>query len=87
MGFIVAAIVIVLYVVMITKAIYVAKTAKDDIRTDISQYGISRNINFPHDRKYRNDNGTFANNRGTTSFCKLWRKFTNYKLYMYRTFA
>lgn len=35
MGFIVAALVIVLYVIMITKAIYVAKTAKDDMRTDI----------------------------------------------------
>ena len=35
MGFIVAAAVIVLYVIMINKAIYVAKTAKDDIRTDI----------------------------------------------------
>ncbi len=35
MGFVIAAIVIVLYVVMITKAVYVAKTAKDDIRTDI----------------------------------------------------
>ena len=32
MGFIVAALVIVLYVIMITKSIYVAKTAKDDIR-------------------------------------------------------
>ncbi len=32
MGFIVAALVIVLYVIMITKAIYVAKTAKDDMR-------------------------------------------------------
>ncbi len=35
MGFIFAAVVIVLYVVMITKAVYVAKTAKDDVRTDI----------------------------------------------------
>lgn len=35
MGFIVAAAVILLYVIMITKAVYVAKTAKDDIRTDI----------------------------------------------------
>lgn len=35
MGFVIAAIVIVLYVIMITKAVYVAKTAKDDIRTDI----------------------------------------------------
>ena len=32
LGFIIAAVVVVLYVVMITKAIYVAKTAKDDIR-------------------------------------------------------
>lgn len=35
MGFIIAAVVIVIYVVMITKAVYVAKTAKDDIRSDI----------------------------------------------------
>lgn len=35
MGFIIAATVIALYVVMITRAIYVAKTAKDDMRTDI----------------------------------------------------
>lgn len=35
MGFVVAALVIVLYVIMITKAVYVAKTAKDDMRTDI----------------------------------------------------
>ncbi len=37
MGFIAAAVVIILYVIMITKSIYVAKTAKDDIRTDILQ--------------------------------------------------
>ncbi len=37
MGFVIAAVVVVLYVVMITKAIYVAKTAKDDMRTDTLQ--------------------------------------------------
>ena len=37
MGFIVAGAVIVLYVLLITKAIYVAKTAKDDERTVILQ--------------------------------------------------
>lgn len=37
MGFVIAAAVIVLYVIMITKAIYVAKTAKDDMRTAILQ--------------------------------------------------
>lgn len=35
MGFIIASLVIVLYVIMITKSIYIAKTSKDDIRTDI----------------------------------------------------
>lgn len=37
MGFVIAAVVIILYVVMITKSIYVAKTAKDDARTVILQ--------------------------------------------------
>ncbi len=37
MGFVIAALVIILYVIMITKAIYVAKTAKDDVRADILQ--------------------------------------------------
>ena len=31
MGFIVASIIVVVYVILITKAIYIAKTAKDDI--------------------------------------------------------
>lgn len=40
MGFIIAATVIVLYVLLITKAIYVAKTSKDDERTVILQLGL-----------------------------------------------
>ena len=36
MGFIVAASVIILYVIMITKAVYVAKTAKDDLGSYIA---------------------------------------------------
>jgi len=36
MGFLVAAIIIVLYIVLITKAIYIAKTAKDDIGSYIA---------------------------------------------------
>lgn len=43
MGFVIAALVVVLYVVMITKAIYVAKTAKDDLGSYIA-IGIARNI-------------------------------------------
>lgn len=48
MGFIMAALVIILYVIMITKAIYVAKTAKDDIGGYIA-IGIARHICFPYD--------------------------------------
>lgn len=36
MGFIIAALVIVLYLILITKAIYVAKTAKDDLGSYIA---------------------------------------------------
>ena len=75
MGFIVASAVIILYVILITKAIYVAKTAKDDLGSYIA-IGIARSIFLSHARKYRNDNGTFTNNRYPTSICKLWRKFT-----------
>ena len=72
MGFIVAAGVIILYVVLITKAIYVAKTAKDDLGSYIAM-GIARCIFLPYGRKYWHDNGITPNNRYTTSFCKLWR--------------
>ena len=84
MGFVIAALVVVLYVVMITKAIYVAKTAKDDLGGYIA-IGIARNIYVPYGRKYRNDNGTFTNYRSSTSICKLWWKLSNYKFYMYWT--
>ena len=72
MGFIVAAGIIIIYVVLITKAIYVAKTAKDDLGSYIA-IGIARSIFLPFGRKYRNDNGTFTNNRYSITFCKLWR--------------
>ena len=75
MGFIVAAGVIILYVILITKAIYVAKTAKDDLGSYIA-IGIARCVFLPYAREYRNDNGTITNNRYSTSICKLWWKFT-----------
>ena len=71
MGFIISAGVIILYVVLITKAIYVAKTAKDDLGSYIA-IGITRSIFLSYDRKYWNDNGTSSYNRYTTSICKLW---------------
>lgn len=68
MGFISCAVIIVLYIIMITKAINVAKTARDDLGSYIAM-GIARNIYIPCFRKYRNDNGTFTDNRCTTSIC------------------
>lgn len=86
MGFIVASAVIILYVVLITKAIYVAKTAKDELGSYIA-IGIARNIFLSYGRKYWNDNGTFTNNRNPFTFCKLWRKFSIKQFYNDRTFA
>lgn len=82
MGFIVAGMVIILYVVFITKCLYVAKTAKDE-EGSLIVAGITRNICIPHVRKYRNGNGTITNYRSTTSVYQLWRKFFNYKLYLH----
>ena len=68
MGFIVAAGIIILYVILITKAIFVAKTAKDDLGSYIA-IGIARSIFLPYGRKYRYDNGTITNNRYTITIC------------------
>ena len=68
MGFIVAACIIILYVILITKAIFVAKTAKDDLGSYIA-IGIARSIFLPYGRKYRYDNGIITNNRYTITIC------------------
>lgn len=77
LGFIFSGAVIILYVVMITKAIKVAKTAKNDLGSYIA-VGIARYIFISYDRKYRNDDGITAYYRCTFTICKLWRKFINY---------
>lgn len=82
-GFIVCIGVIVTYIVLITKAINIAKTASDKIGSYIA-IGIARNIFISLYRKYRNDNGIIANNRSPITFYKLWGKFINYKCIMYR---
>lgn len=82
LGFIFSAAVIILYVVMITKSIKVAKTAKNDLGSYIA-VGIARNIPISYVRKYRNDNGTATNNGSTFTVCELWRKLINYQFYVY----
>lgn len=72
MGFITCCSIIILYITLITRAITVAKTAKDDLGSYIVA-GIVRNTNISCFRKYRNDNGTFTYNRCAITIYKLWR--------------
>ena len=76
LGFIFASAIIILYVVMITKAIKVAKTAKNDLGSYIAT-GIARNILISYVRKYRYDYGFTSYNRCSITICKLWREFIN----------
>ena len=64
LGFITCGLIVVLYVILITKAINVAKTAKDDLGSYIA-IGIVRNFIISRSRKYRYDNRSSANNRGS----------------------
>lgn len=80
LGFIVSSSVIVLYVILITKAIYVAKTAKDDLRF-LYCNGNRRNLFLSHDRKHWNDNRITPNHGNTITVCKLWRKFSAYQFH------
>ena len=75
LGFIFSGAIVVLYVIMITKALKVAKTAKNDLGSYIAT-GIARNIFISYVRKHWDDNGITSNNWCATSICKLWRKFS-----------
>jgi len=66
MGFIACTGIIILYIILITRAINVAKTARDDLGSYIAA-GIVRNIVVSCLRKYWDDNGIIAYNRCTTS--------------------
>ena len=77
LGFIACSTIIVIYVILITKSINVAKTARDDLGSYIA-IGIVRSTFIPCSRKYRNDNRFASNYRNTTSICKLWRYIINY---------
>lgn len=83
LGFIVCGLIIVIYVLLLTKAINIAKTTKDDLGSYIA-IGIVRYTSISHSSKCRNDSRTFTNNRCTTSIYKLWRNIFNYKFYINR---
>ena len=76
-GFIACGLVVIIYVVLITKAINVAKTASDDLGSYIAM-GIVRNTFISRCRKYRNDNRIAPYNRYTITIYKLWRNIINY---------
>lgn len=72
-GFIMCALIIIVYVVLITKSINVAKTATDTLGSMLA-IGLVRDFTIPYFREYRDDNRAFTNYRSTPSFYKLWRK-------------
>lgn len=65
-GFIACSLIIVIYVILITKAITVAKTARDDLGSYIA-IGTVRGTSISYCRKHRNDNRITSNYRNTTS--------------------
>lgn len=66
LGFIACGLIVVIYVILLTKAIGIAKTAKDDLGSYIA-IGIVRNFTISYGRKYWYDNRTSSYNRSTTS--------------------
>ena len=80
LGFIACSTIIVIYVILITKSINVAKTASDDLGSYIA-IGFTRSTSIPCPRKHWNDNRLTSNNRYTTSVFKLWWNFFNYRFY------
>lgn len=83
LGFIVCGLIIVVYVLLITKAINIAKTARDDLGSYIAM-GIVRNIFISRNRKYWYVYWLTSNNRSSTSIYKLWRNIFYNKLYINR---
>ena len=67
LGFLVCGIIIVIYVILLTKSIGIAKTARDDLGSYMAT-GIVRNFSFPYSREYRYDYRSSSNNGSATSF-------------------
>lgn len=82
-GFIICSLIIIVYVVLITKAINIAKTARDDLGSYIA-IGIARDFSISCYRKHRYVYWITSNNRNTFTICKLWRNFICYKFYINR---
>jgi len=68
LGFVACGAIIVIYVILLTKAINVAKTARDDLGSYIA-IGIVRSIVISRGREYRNDYRSSSNNRCAITFC------------------
>lgn len=67
-GFIITGLIVVIYIILITKAINVAKSARDDLGSYIG-IGIVRNFIISRSRKYRYDNRITSYYRSTITFC------------------
>ena len=74
LGFVATGAITILYIILVTKSVYIAKTAKDEQRFLYSSWNC-RNTVISYDGEYRYDNRSITNNRCTIAFCKLWRKF------------
>lgn len=85
LGFIACGLIVVVYVVLLTKAINIAKTARDKLGSYIA-IGIVRSITFPYCRKYWYDNRITSNYRSTITIYQLWRYIIYNKLYTNWTF-
>mgnify|MGYP004619072041 CR=1 FL=1 len=83
MGFIISAAVILIYVTLITKSLYVAKTASDDLGSYIAA-GISGVFLFHMAENIGMTLRLTTNNRSSAFIYKLWRKLNDNKLHMYR---
>lgn len=68
LGFITCGLIIVIYVILITKAINIAKTARDDLGSYIA-IGIARYIFIPCCRKHRNVYRIITYNRYSVTIC------------------
>lgn len=70
-GFIVCSVIVILFVLLITKCIQVAKTASDSLGSYLVM-GLTRSAIFPCTRKYWNDNWFASNYRCAITIYKLW---------------